>query len=80
MNSPSIEQQKVIDALHNSNVLVDAVAGSGKTTTVLHIALQHSLDTILLLTYNKKLRLETKRRAIDNNITNLGLLQLYIGS
>ena len=71
MNSPSIEQQKIIDALHNSNVLVDAVAGSGKTTTVLHIALQHSLDTILLLTYNKKLRLETKRRSIDNNITNL---------
>ena len=41
---PSEEQEKIINAIvNNKNVIVNAVAGSGKTTTVLLIAnkLQH---------------------------------------
>jgi len=62
LNKASKEQHNIINSLRYKNVIVDAVAGSGKTTTVLHIANQYS-NKILLLTYNKKLRLETKQKA-----------------
>ena len=62
LNKASKEQYNIINSLRYKNVIVDAVAGSGKTTTVLHIASQYN-NKILLLTYNKKLRLETKQKA-----------------
>lgn len=71
MNSPSEEQQQVINNLQNYNVIVDSVAGSGKTTINLHIALQNKDKNILLLTYNSRLRLETKQRLLKNDIKNL---------
>ena len=57
------------------NVAVDAVAGSGKTTTNLHLAHHSPLLSILLLTYNTKLKLETRKKA-----ENLGLENLEIHS
>jgi DNA polymerase III delta prime subunit len=71
MHEPSEEQSKVVKAYNDNNIIADSVAGSGKTTTVLHIAKEYSVDNILLLTYNKKLRLETKRRADECNLDNL---------
>lgn len=59
---PSAEQKAVIENLGHSNVLVDSVAGSGKTTTNLHIAKHYDDKTILLLTYNKKLKFETREK------------------
>ena len=59
---PSDEQIRIINALETSNVIVDAVAGSGKTTTILHLAQTYFYESFLLLTYNNKLRLETKAR------------------
>ena len=48
----SHEQQNVIDNIEANNVIVDAVAGSGKTTCVLYIAKKFSSAKILLLTYS----------------------------
>lgn len=69
----SVEQLAVIIGLETANVIVDSVAGSGKTTTNLHIAKHFANDKILLLTYNKKLQLETKQRVKTGNITNLDI-------
>ena len=68
---PSDEQVKIINALCTANVLVDAVAGSGKTTTILHLANTYLYESFLLLTYNKKLRLETKSRVDSLGLTNI---------
>lgn len=67
----SSEQNNIVEQLENSNVIVDSVAGSGKTTTNLHIALKYSTYNILLLTYNAKLKIETRDRVKKFNIKNL---------
>lgn len=70
----SAEQRRILD-LANFNVLVDSVAGSGKTTCVLYLALvmgvHYPREKLLLLTYNKKLRQETIQRCDRMQITNL---------
>ena len=59
----SDEQQLIIDnVLDGKNVIVDAVAGSGKTTLVLGMAAQTS-KKILQITYNAALRLEVREKA-----------------
>jgi len=67
----SDEQLDVIKYLETNNVVVDSVAGSGKTTTNLFIAQYYKNKDILLLTYNKKLKMETRDRVRDLNITNM---------
>jgi len=67
----SAEQMEIINNLKNYNVLVDAIAGSGKTTTILHIAKKYKKCKILLLTYNSKLKIETKERCIAEKIKNV---------
>jgi hypothetical protein len=68
----SKEQERVIDALrHQHNVVIDSVAGSGKTTCNLHIATHFSDKNILLLTYNSKLKLETREKVAHLDIPNL---------
>ena len=63
----SIEQNNIIkELLLNNNVVVDSVAGSGKTTCNLHIAKYFHNINILLLTYNSKLKLETREKAKSN--------------
>jgi superfamily II DNA or RNA helicase len=61
---PSGEQRAIVAAiLDGKNVRCDSVAGSGKTTTCLHVA--HALPagkTALLLTYNARLKQETRER------------------
>jgi superfamily I DNA/RNA helicase len=60
---PSDEQSKIVSTLlSGSNVYVSAVAGSGKTTTICWIARACPEANILLLTYNRKLKYETKQR------------------
>ena len=72
MIPPASEEQKNIVANYKeNNVKVDAVAGSGKTTTVYYIGIEYSNDPILLLTYNKKLRLETRKKLEENGVTNV---------
>jgi len=68
----SEEQQRVIDAIKaHHNVICDSVAGSGKTTTVLNIAKVLDPHPILLLTYNQRLKLETRERVKDMCIENM---------
>ena len=67
----SLEQQDILTKLDFGNVVTNSVAGSGKTTTNLHIAQKNSESRILLLTYNAKLKIETRERAKKHNLTNL---------
>jgi hypothetical protein len=61
---PSKEQQNIIDALDNTdiNISVNAVAGSGKTTTLLFIASKFKNKKILQITYNKQLKNEVRKK------------------
>jgi hypothetical protein len=68
----SEEQQIIVNHIkHKKNVVVDSVAGSGKTTTILHIAHNMKKYSILLLTYNAKLKLDTRNKVKLLNIENL---------
>jgi superfamily I DNA/RNA helicase len=61
---PSEEQKVIINAINlNSNISVDAVAGSGKTTTLIFIAKEFPQKKILQITYNKQLKFEVRNRA-----------------
>lgn len=67
----SLEQEAVIHVLTNNNVIVDSVAGSGKTTCSLYIAKRFSEQKILLLTYNSNLKVETREKILKHKIRNL---------
>ena len=67
----SLEQQEVMHALVNNNVVIDSVAGSGKTTCNLHIAKKFTESNILLLTYNSRLKLETREKIKLLKLTNI---------
>jgi hypothetical protein len=69
---PSDEQKEIIESVTNGfNVLVDAVAGSGKTTTVLFLASAVPDKRIVLFTYNARLKAETRERVRKLGITNV---------
>jgi DNA polymerase III epsilon subunit-like protein len=71
LHPPSPEQQAIVSSIKDHNVIVNAVAGSGKTTTALHIASSYPSDSILLLTYNKRLKEETRQRISALSLTNI---------
>ena len=72
MNQLSDEQQYILNQVkEGKNVIVDAVAGSGKSTTVLSIARELPHKKILQLTYNSSLRTEIKEKVKHNELTNL---------
>lgn len=68
----SKEQQSIVDAVGDGyNLQVDAVAGSGKTTTSLYLAKSFPQKNILLLTYNAKLKMETRQKATTLHLNHL---------
>jgi hypothetical protein len=74
MELPTIsnEQHNIIELLkNNNNLIVESVAGSGKTTSNLFIAKSFPNYNILLLTYNAKLKLETREKILKLEIKNL---------
>ena len=72
MNTPSEEQQMIINHIKDGkNVVVDACAGSGKSTTILNIAYQLSDKNILQLTYNSALRHEIRTKSGELNLCNM---------
>ena len=79
---PSDEQKIIIEAAYakDCNIQVNAVAGSGKTTTILHIANTYKLfsksttkegSSILALVYNAKLKTETREKKKKFKLNNL---------
>jgi len=72
MNEPSDEQLFVINQLKTQkNVIVDAIAGSGKSTTILSVAKAFIGINILQMTYNSMLRLEIKEKTKVLQIENI---------
>ena len=74
--NPTNEQINIINSL-DYNIIIDSVAGSGKTTTNLYIAQNNINKNILLLTYNSKLKLETKEKIKKYNINNLNVFSYH---
>lgn len=76
---PSIEQQVAIDTLLHSddNLIVDACAGSGKTTTILHLAKAAPEISFLVLVYNRRLMIETEERVQALSLSNLTILNYH---
>lgn len=72
MNPISEEQAVVLKNTKNGqNSIVDAVAGSGKSTTVLSIAAALTSQKIIQFTYNSMLRCEIKEKTAQLKIGNL---------
>lgn len=63
----------IITAAGDQNVKVNAVAGSGKTTTILGIAAEYPEKKYLLFTYNSRLCAETKLRVRDAGLRNIAV-------
>lgn len=68
----STEQELVVNAaVAGHNIIVNAVAGAGKTATALAIAKAMSDHYILQVTYNKKLKQEVRHRVKKSGIANM---------
>ena len=68
----SEEQQTIIDHIkEGKNVVVNACAGSGKSTTILSCANQLGHKKMMQITYNSILREEINHSIRDHNIRNL---------
>lgn len=71
---PSNEQKAIIESVSTGkNTAVDAVAGSGKTTTVMFLAQKNPTKKILQITYNKELKLEVREKVECAGITNIDI-------
>jgi hypothetical protein len=72
MQSLSTEQEYILNKIkENKNVIVDAVAGTGKTTLILAVAKELSNKKILQMTYNSSLRLEVKSKVLQYELENI---------
>ena len=67
----SKEQESIINS--KSNVIVDAVAGSGKTTTILHMGLKYPDKNIFQITYNNMLKREVRKKVNRLCVTNMNI-------
>lgn len=64
------EQQAII--AHRGNLKINAVAGSGKTTTLLEYAkARPKKERMLYLAFNKSVKLEAQRKFIENGLPNV---------
>ena len=72
MHTMSDEQRKVVDYIRSgSNVVVDACAGSGKSTTILSVAKELNGKKIIQFTYNSMLRHEIKEKVRELKLKNI---------
>jgi AAA domain len=71
---PSEEQKLIINYIkQGKNVIVNAVAGSGKSTTILSIARELPEKRILQITYNSRLRHEIKEKVDTLQFSNISV-------
>ena len=75
--NPTAEQEKIVGALKNNNVIVSAVAGSGKTTTSIFIAKKYFSEKILLITYSKKLQEDSKIKIKNEEVKNIDVYTIH---
>ena len=69
---PSEEQKQILTALgEDKNILVDSVAGSGKTTTILFLALAFPKKNFVVVTYSKRLKDDCRNKVKEKNVKNL---------
>jgi len=72
MHEPSEEQMAIINyIIDGKNVVVDACAGSGKSTTILSAAKRMPNERFLQITYNSSLRQDVVAKASELGISNL---------
>jgi hypothetical protein len=72
------EQKNIIDAvLSGKNCVVDAVAGSGKTTTIMGIAKSAPEKRILQITYNRHLKDEVKEKRDKAGLSNMDVFTYH---
>jgi len=78
MNVPSEEQQYVIEAIEgNKNAIVDACAGSGKSTTVLSCAKVLPSLKFVQMTFNKMLQEEVKQSIDKLKLKNIDVFTFH---
>ena len=65
----SDEQQAIIN--YEGNLKVNAVAGSGKTTTILQYAAHRPKASILYLAFNKSVKMEAEQKLAQLNLQNV---------
>ena len=77
--SPSFFQQAIFDALQETrdNLIISAVAGSGKTTTLLEIARRSDAKRKLFLAFNKKIVSDMIEKAEDLGIYDLEIKTVH---
>ena len=69
---PSDEQVLILNSIElDNNIIIDAVAGSGKTTTILWIANTFPNKKIIQITYNSQLKIEVRDKAKTMELNNL---------
>lgn len=70
--APSIKQQAIYDLFHNTNynIIINAVAGSGKTTTLMQL-LEQINEKALFLAFNKSIQTEIQEK-IDSRGLKMG--------
>ena len=70
--SLSDEQEHILQEIKNGkNVMVDAVAGTGKTTLILAVAKALPDTQIMQMTYNSSLRLDVKTKIQASELKNI---------
>lgn len=65
----SDEQEKIINT--TSNIKIDAVAGSGKTTTILYMSMKYPTKNVMQITYNNLLKREVRKKAAKLCVENI---------
>jgi len=69
--TPSPEQQAVINCfLQGKNIQINAVAGSGKSSTVIFCCEQRKRSSLYLV-YSKKLQIEAQEKIISKHLTHV---------
>jgi len=72
LHPPSEEQSIIINTVkQGKNVIIQAVPGAGKTTTMMNIATELPDKNILLLTYNSLLKTESRQKSVELELANL---------
>ena len=77
--NPSEEQMNIINHIKSGkyNGEVDAVAGSGKTTTILSLATHIADKSIIQITYNSELKREVSEKKEKYGLTNIEIFTYH---